>query len=152
MRSLRDSAHKQELLARLQKVTPDSQRRWGRMTPHQMICHLNDSFKAAMGEKSVSAADNFFTRTVVKWVAFRVPLKWPKGYKTRPEMDQQVGGTEPIEFQRDVLELEHLIERFVRPERDFDWQAHPVFGKMSEWEWLRWGYLHVDHHLRQFGA
>jgi len=29
--------------------------------------------------------------------------------------------------------------------------AHPIFGRMSLWEWQRWGYLHTDHHLRQFG-
>jgi hypothetical protein len=29
--------------------------------------------------------------------------------------------------------------------------AHPIFGRMTEAEWMRWGYLHTDHHLRQFG-
>jgi hypothetical protein len=29
---------------------------------------------------------------------------------------------------------------------------HPVFGAMSDSAWRRWGYLHTDHHLRQFGA
>jgi hypothetical protein len=28
---------------------------------------------------------------------------------------------------------------------------HPVFGQMSESAWLRWAYVHTDHHLRQFG-
>jgi hypothetical protein len=32
------------------------------------------------------------------------------------------------------------------------WQtSHPMFGKMSAKDWMRWGYLHADHHLRQFG-
>ena len=31
-------------------------------------------------------------------------------------------------------------------------RRHPLWGRMSEWEWGRWGYLHTDHHLRQFGA
>ena len=30
------------LLQRLGCVTPASERRWGRMTAHQMICHLGD--------------------------------------------------------------------------------------------------------------
>ena len=29
---------------------------------------------------------------------------------------------------------------------------HPAFGAMRRDEWLLWGYGHVDHHLRQFGA
>jgi len=28
---------------------------------------------------------------------------------------------------------------------------HPIFGAMKPWDWMRWGYLHADHHLRQFG-
>jgi hypothetical protein len=39
-----------------------------------------------------------------------------------------------------------------RQPRDFQWQVHPQFGKMSEKEWMRLGYLHMDRHLRQFGA
>jgi hypothetical protein len=27
-----------------------------------------------------------------------------------------------------------------------------VFGRMSQAAWLRWAYLHMDHHLRQFGV
>ena len=27
----------------------------------------------------------------------------------------------------------------------------PMFGHMSEKDWMQWGYLHADHHLRQFG-
>jgi hypothetical protein len=37
------------------------------------------------------------------------------------------------------------------PASEFRWPAHPIFGKMSETDWMRWAYLHVDHHLRQFG-
>jgi prephenate dehydrogenase len=29
--------------------------------------------------------------------------------------------------------------------------SHPMFGPMSPEDWMRWGYLHADHHLRQFG-
>jgi hypothetical protein len=28
-------------------------------------------------------------------------------------------------------------------------RARPIFGRMSDAEWLRWGYLHTDHHRRQ---
>jgi len=29
--------------------------------------------------------------------------------------------------------------------------THPLFGPMNYEDWMRWGYLHADHHLRQFG-
>lgn len=69
-----------------------------------------------------------------------------------PELDQQVGGTLPVEFDIDVRELRSLVDRFTQQPKDFQWQSHPQFGQMSEKEWMRLGYLHTDHHLRQFGA
>ncbi|HEV2663419.1 MAG TPA: DUF1569 domain-containing protein [Blastocatellia bacterium] len=33
-----------------------------------------------------------------------------------------------------------------------EFHPHPYFGAMSESQWMRWGYLHCDHHLRQFGV
>jgi hypothetical protein len=68
-----------------------------------------------------------------------------------PEVDQEIGGTRPVEFVRDRRELEALIEQFAR-RTDATLQPHPMFGRLSTAEWQRWGYLHMDHHLRQFGA
>jgi hypothetical protein len=121
------------------------------MTAHQMICHLSDAFRSAMGEKAVSASGTLFHRTVLKRLALDVPIRWPRGYRTRPEMDQEIGGARPVEFEHDRRELEKLVERFTAKRKDYVYHAHPVFGEMSEAEWHRWGYLHMDHHLRQFG-
>jgi hypothetical protein len=52
MKTLAIEVDRQQLMLRLQRLTPDSQRRWGKMSPHQIICHLSDSFKAGTGEKA----------------------------------------------------------------------------------------------------
>jgi hypothetical protein len=122
------------------------------MSAHQMICHLCDSCRMAMGEKPVSDATGRLQRTVVKWIALYLPVRWPPGIPTRPEVDQQVAGTRPVEFAADVAELEALLELVTTREKGFEWPVHPIFGRMSRGAWLRWAYLHTDHHLRQFGA
>ena len=43
------------LETRLLTVTPQSPRQWGSMSPHEMICHLTDSFRAMLGQRPVSA-------------------------------------------------------------------------------------------------
>ena len=118
----------------------------------QMVCHLSDGFRMYMGLKPVSPARLPYPRSLVKWVALWAPILWPKGFKTVPELDQQVGGTPPVEFDNDVRELRNLVDRFTRRPRDFQWQPNPQFGQMSEKEWMRLGYLQMDDHLRQFGA
>ena len=160
MKSLADPAVQEELLSRLRRVRPDTPRRWGRMSAPQMVCHLGDSFKGVMGLRGIIPATTLLNRTLVRCIALHTPLPWPKGVPTRPEVDQEVGGTPPGEFERDVRDLEALIERFARPldstrggpRRDFERQSHPIFGPLTEREWLRWGWRHADHHLRQFGV
>ena len=142
----------QLLLDRLGSLRPESQAIWGKMNAHQMICHLTDAFTLAMSERSASEAVTVLNRTLVRWVALHTSLTWPKGVPTRPEVDQLVGGTRPLEFTRDAEALAAAIRRFAQVPRDFKFGRHPKFGDLTEWEWLRWGYLHADHHFRQFGV
>jgi hypothetical protein len=66
-------------------------------------------------------------------------------------MEQGIGGTPPGDFEQDRALLIDRMERFSTGTA-FRGQVHPFFGFMSDFEWLRWGYLHADHHLRQFGV
>ena len=122
------------------------------MSAHEMICHLGDSFLMMLGERPVSDASGIFQRTLMKWIALYVPIRWPPGIATIPEVDQKLGGTKPGDFSRDVAQLEALLNRAATsPPQSFA-RTHPIFGRMSAGAWFRWAYLHTDHHLRQFGA
>ena len=77
-------------------------------------------------------------------------MNWPKGVPTIPEMDQRRGGgTLPADFTRDRTTLLDKLDQFASGMGP--WPPHPIFGALSQDEWMRWGYLHTDHHLRQFG-
>jgi hypothetical protein len=152
MKSLARPADKEEILRRLLVVRPESARRWGRMSAHQMVCHLADAYRMATREKDVSGMPSLLERTVVKWYALYLPLPWPAGIDTRPEIDQECGGTSPLDFAVDVACVQALVERLTASTAGLEWPSHPIFGRLSARAWLRWGYLHADHHLRQFGA
>jgi hypothetical protein len=90
----------------------------------------------------------------MKWVALYLPVRWPAGIPTTPELDQAGGsGTRPADFAADVALLEALLTK-IAAERSGRLARidHPIFGRMSEPAWLRWAYLHADHHFRQFGV
>jgi hypothetical protein len=152
MKTLLNPRDQEEVLARLQRVRADSTRQWGKMSAHQMICHLSDGFRMYMGLKTATPAGFPYPSKILKSVALWAPISWPKGFKTVPELDQQRNGTPPAQFDRDVGELRSLMDRFTRQPRDCRLQSHPHFGQMSEKEWMRLAYLHMKHHLRQFGA
>jgi hypothetical protein len=152
MKTLLNPADKQEILRRLNAIQPTSQSRWGSMSVHNMICHLGDGFRLYMGELPAKPAPVPLPRVLVKWFALWAPVQWPQGFKTAPEIDQQVAGTRPAEFAADINKLRALIERFTRHPADYVPKPHPHFGALTEREWKRLAYLHADHHLRQFGA
>jgi hypothetical protein len=117
-----------------------------------MICHVNDSFLGIMGAKPMQIPRGFSIWPALKYVALYAPMQWPQGVSTRPEFDQYSGGgTAPALFESDVRKLHETIEKFSSSPRSFQFRPHPMFKVMSEAQWMRWGYLHVDHHLRQFG-
>ncbi len=152
MKTLSDPACMHELVSRLERIRPDTPRQWGKMTAPQMICHLNDAFLGIIGEKPMDIPRGFTLWPLMKYIALYSPGKWPKGVPTRPEFDQCAGaGTPPAQFEADVRRLVETMDRFARRPRDFEFRPHPVFKAMSEAQWMRWGYLHPDHHLRQFG-
>jgi hypothetical protein len=146
MKSLANLRDRNEVMKRLTEVRPESRPRWGMMSAHQMVCHLSDSFRASLGEKRVSRSSSLLTRTLLKWVALWVPLPWPHGIKTRPEMDQRQSGTQPTEFSSDMDKLRVLLGRFCDSEDEF--APHAVLGQMSRTERMRHAYLHMDGEAR----
>jgi hypothetical protein len=151
MKTLARPRDKAEILGRLATLRPDHTARWGRMSAHQMVCHLTDAARMMMGAKPVSDATGLLQRTLIKWIALYAPVRWPPGIMTRPEIDQSLAGTRPGRFDADVAELATLVER-IAGSRVFHRRRHPIFGSLSARAWLRWAYLHMDHHLRQFGV
>ncbi len=139
------------ILGRLRALTPDAPARWGRMSAHQMVCHLSDAYRDALGERRAPARVTLAGRMLLRRVAFHTPMPWPRGVATIAEWDQERAGTPPVEFQRDLAGLISLLERFIASEATLGGRTHPLFGPLAAAEWGRWGYRHADHHLRQFG-
>jgi hypothetical protein len=153
MKTLSNAADREEILRRLQSINGNSTRLWGTMSEAQMLCHLADAFSAALGEREVGKTGGVASRTLIKWIALYAPMQWPKGVPTMPEVDQLKGsGTKPAGFDADHASLVALFERFAGRDPASIYAPHPGFGPLTHDQWQRWGYLHMDHHLRQFGS
>jgi hypothetical protein len=149
MKTLADEVDFNTLATRLASVTPSDQRHWGRMNPCQMLLHLSDAIRVPLGEKLVSEKIGLLERTVIKWGAFWFPAPWPKNFPTRPEIDQCLLGLTGGNF---TAIQANALEQLTRLRTaNVAGVYHPMFGRLTQWEWMRWGWLHTDHHLRQFG-
>ena len=125
MRTFEDNSVLDECLNRLGRLEPSTRSRWGRMTAHQMVCHLSDSFGVATGTKYASPATGPFQRTILKWIALRTPFSWPHGVATRPEIEQGTGGTPPSDWAHDCEKLRNALLTFSARST---FGKHPMFG------------------------
>ena len=150
MKSIFNPSDVQDLRRRLAALTPQSTRRWGRMTAHQAVCHLNDWFKGLLGDRPIPGNDPGLGIKIVRFIAFNTPTPWLRGFPTSPMQDQEKGGTPPADFEADVAELGALMMRFAET-GGVGLLPHNRWGNMSPGMWGRYGFRHVNHHLRQFG-
>lgn len=150
MKTLSSNADLAALRQRITLVSPTDSALWGSMSVHQMLCHLTDTLTLPLSGRTASPLKiSRLPRPILKWFALNFPRKWPAGVPTLPEIDQQRGGgTPPADFSADRATLLAALDRFAATTAALP--PHPIFGTLTRKEWMRWGYLHTDHHLRQF--
>src|SRR5688500_17545833 len=78
MRSIHNPSNAAALSRRLQSLTPDSRRLWGKMTAPQMVCHIRDQMSCAIGELSVRPRKNMLQNRFLRFILVHL-LPWPKG-------------------------------------------------------------------------
>jgi len=149
-KTLANAADCGEIRRRIAALMPESTRRWGSMSIGGMLCHVDDSYRAVMGHRPFSAAKLGIPPWFAKFVALHAPMQWPRNLMTSESVRQGGGGTPPVEFAEDRARLLDTFDRFCACSQLVT--VHPMFGGMQRADWLRWGCLHADHHLRQFSA
>lgn len=149
MKSAFDPSVRDELLARLDRLTPDARARWGSFTATRMLAHLNDALRLAVGELDVRVRRNILANPVGRWVAIYV-IPWPKGARTARELLER--GRGDVTFATERAMLHDLMGKFAARRGALSWPPHPLFGAMRERDWGALTWRHTDHHLRQFGV
>lgn len=147
MKTIWEQESRQELLARADKLNPDSAARWGSMSCPRMLTHVTDGLRMALGEIKIVSKNSPLKLAPIRYLIIYV-MPFPKGAPTAPELVERVPG----EWQRELAEFKQVFAGLVANSRKTDGQEHPVFGKLSEKDWGVLGYKHLDHHFKQFGV
>lgn len=149
-KTLANARDREEIERRFAGLTSEAARRWGSMSVGGMLCHVDDSYQVVMADRPFSCAKLAIPQSMAKFFALRSPMRWPRNLATGDSVRQGGGGTSPVEFAQDRAHLLETLDRFCACSKLI--AVHPFFGNMSAADWMRWGYLHADHHLRQFSA
>jgi hypothetical protein len=147
MKSIWQEGARRELSDRIGALPPDRRAQWGKFTAPQMICHLAESLKMAMGDLKVAPKRLPIRYTPLKQLIIYL-APFPKGAPTAPELLAR----QPRDLTADVADLQRLLARAASAPTTDSWPEHPAFGKLSTRAWGVLIYRHMDHHLRQFGG
>ncbi|HWF44911.1 MAG TPA: hypothetical protein VG537_09740 [Candidatus Kapabacteria bacterium] len=148
MKTIFDSAVQNELIERVNKLTPNAPTLFGHMKAPQGLHHINGAFQMYLGELSAPYHGNNFIAAALRLFTFS-PMPIPKGKaKTTPPLVSE--GTYDLEAEK--MRFGKLLERVVTLPKMYEWPIHPIFGKLSSDQYGKLGYKHTDHHLQQFGV
>ncbi len=138
---------REELLARVKRLSPETKPLWGKMNATQMVAHMNQWFRLATGEIEAAPRKMITRFPVVKQFIIYV-MPWPKGVPTAKELIIHETGN----WVDEVSGFSLRLREFGKLESKRDWLPHPAFGQLSPRTWGALGYRHTHHHLRQFGV
>ena len=139
----------QQMVDRINALTPDTRALWGKMTVAQMLAHCQEPIYVALGEKHLKGGIMAFLfgkiakKQLVKDTPFKRNLPTAPGFIVKTEKN----------FSEEKNKLVELVQRFGKKDPgEIADKPHPFFGKLNAEEWNLLQYKHLDHHLRQFGA
>lgn len=146
IKNLFDSKVKQNIIDRVNKLTPQTQHLWGKMTVSQMLSHCQMPIGVAFGSHKLEG--NFILKLIGH--LFKSVLFNEKPYKLGLPTDKSFIITETKDFDLEKKLLLEKIEQF--SEESLSANPHPLFGKLTNEQWSKATWKHLDHHLRQFGV
>ena len=149
-----DVAVTEGLVARIGRLTPDSESSWGKMTVAQMLAHCCVPFEPVFDPAyaQVHPRPNAVMRRVLRLLVKPTAVgqkPYKRNMRTAPEFI--------VEGARDfAAEQQRLIDFIQRVQGEgapaFERRESHSFGPLTAREWSTLFYKHTDHHLVQFGV
>jgi hypothetical protein len=149
MNSLFDKTAAEQLKQRMEQLTRETERLWGKMTAPQMLAHCSVTMEVSLGDKTMRQA--FIGKLIGKQAKKRVLSGKQLGKNMPTDKAYVVQDDRDLELER--RRLAGYIDRFQTGGPEGCTKGpHSFFGKMTPEEWAALNYVHLDHHLRQFGV
>ena len=146
VKNLFEPAVKQDIINRINRLTPATQRKWGSMDVGQMLAHCQKPLGVAVGKHKLKA--NWLVKLLAPLV--KKQLYNDKPFRRNLPTDKSFKITDQKNFEKEKTELIQMINDF--SEDTMSDEPHPFFGKLTKEEWSRGSWKHLDHHLQQFGV
>lgn len=146
-----DLSVREEVVARINLLSPESQPLWGKMSVDQMLAHCNVTYEYVF-EPNKYKKPNAFVRLMLK--------TFVKGLVTNDKAYKKSSQTAPdfvIQGNKNFEEEKARLISFIQQvqtlgAQHFDGKESHSFGVLNAHEWNNMFYKHLNHHLEQFGV
>ena len=138
------------IIQRINNLTPATQPKWGKMSVAQMLAHCNVSYEMIYENIHPKPGGfmKFILKTLVKnKVVNEVPYK--QSSRTAPQFI--ISETKDFDAEKQRL-ISYITKTQQLGENNFDNKESHSFGRITKTEWNNMLYKHLNHHLTQFGA
>ena len=149
MRNISNGAVLEDLVSRFRRLAPTQRCLWGTMNAQQMALHVGDSSAAVLKQREFSAKPRSGPTAIRRVALLYLLPRMPRGIKSGA--DPAAAVVDPAQFGKDVERAVDLLQRLATAPPDALVDRHPILGPMTRAQWMRWAFMHTDHHLRQFG-
>lgn len=139
-----------ELIERINKLNPESQQKWGKMSVDKMLAHCNVTYE--MAYENIHKKPNSFKRLLLRLFVKKFVVNgilYKKNIQTAPEFI--IKDSKNFDIEKNRL-IDYLIKTQQLGGDYFDGKESNSFGKLTKQEWNNLFYKHLDHHLTQFGV
>lgn len=150
MKNLFEPDSVNEITDRIGRLTPDSERQWGKMNVAQMLAHCSAAI--GMAEGNVTPQRILLGRLLGPLAKKSLIVKGePMRRNSMTEKSTLV--TDERDFLVEQRRLHASIHHFASGGPGIcTTHPHFFFGPLTPVEWAALMYQHLDHHLRQFGV
>lgn len=149
MTNIFDQQANQNILARLDKLRPDSQAQWGKMNVAQMLLHCQKPIDVLTGKLQLKGGLLGFLFGKMAKNNFLKMQGFSKNAPTHPKF--KISNEQEFEKEKQVL-MTQVATLGQMGTESIAIEKHPFFGSMTDEEWGSLMYIHLDHHLKQFGV
>ncbi|WP_299101470.1 DUF1569 domain-containing protein [uncultured Winogradskyella sp.] len=150
MKNIFDKAVTDEVIERINKLSPETQPNWGKMSVDQMLAHCSVTYELDFEDKHPKP------KGLMKWVLktfIKKVVVSEKPYKKNSRTAPEFIITSEKEFNTEKERLTGYITKVqALGSNHYDQKESHSFGKLSVTEWNNMFYKHLDHHLTQFGV
>ncbi|XLS30182.1 DUF1569 domain-containing protein [Flavobacteriaceae bacterium M23B6Z8] len=150
MQSLFEKHSLQSIVQRVQSISNTSERKWGSMTPAQMLWHCKAPLKIALRKEQKSIKINPVKKLLFR--LFKSSLYNDKPWKHNLPTPEAFVAKEEFTIEQEKEELLNLIHAFYERRDQNEWMPHPYFGTFTKEQWGQMQFKHLDHHLKQFNT